>query len=98
MKRKEQLIINNFMREHDIDHSSVVRRNHPFHPKESWEHALAKFKKAWEIYKEGRPVWMEALTKDHKRRYDLLDPLGEGIIEITHKGKSHGDGDKEIKL
>ena len=52
----------------------------------------------FQLYDEGRPYWTEAHTKDHKRKFDILDPLGDGVIEIESGGASKPDADKVVRI
>ena len=54
---------------------------------------------AWEAYQEGNPVWVEAHTKNHRRKFDILDPLGHGIVEIeTDKKVNKKDADRTVRI
>lgn len=99
LTKTQQTRVNNFMREHDIDPASVlhqccVRR----HPTESWWHFKMKCKICFQVYEEERPFWTEAHTRNHRRKFDILDPLGEGVIEIESGDASKPDANKVVRI
>lgn len=98
--RKDQEKINSFMREHDIDSSSVLHKNcvRIHGPKESKKHFLMKCEICWDIYHEGRPYWTESFTRGHKRKFDVLDPLEMGVVEIETTKVKKLDANKTIRI
>jgi len=98
MTPKEQRQINDFMRNLDIEPECIRHKNCvKFHPTESWEHFHKKAREAFMIYQSGRPVWVECYTRKRDRKFDILDPLGDGIVEIQVKGEPHLDCDKVVE-
>ena len=99
--KRDQEKINQFMREHDIDPSSVLHKNcvRIHGPKESKKHFLMKCEICWNIYQEGRPFWSETHNMRHTRKFDILDPLEMGVIEIECDKKIKKlDADKTIRI
>jgi hypothetical protein len=99
MTPNQQRKINEFMRNLDIEPECIKHKNCiKIHSTESWEHFQMKAREAFMIYQMGRPVWTEAYRKDRSRKFDILDPLGDGIVEIQCKGEPHMDCDKEVSI
>ena len=92
--RKLWIQINNTLRERDIDPSqskfiNVVRH----HVSETELHFLAKAKFCFSLYKSDTPYLCEAITKDHLRKYDILNLVDNQIVEIeTSKKNIKKDG------
>ncbi len=81
--------------ESGFKHINCVR----IHPTESKEHFLKKCEIAWEIHSEGKPFLTEALTKNKKRRYDVLDLIDNIAYEVeTGKSNKKNDDSKEINI
>lgn len=96
MTRNEQLIINDFMRNHDIEFDVFRHRNCiRIHPKESKAHFMKKCEVCFQLYQENKPFWTEAYTRNRDRKFDIIAPTGAGRIEITFKGETHEDSDEE---
>lgn len=101
LTKSQQERVNNFMRRLDIDPSSVINNGCAIkiHPTESKWHFLMKAEICWSIYQEGRPFWSEAFTRNKLRKFDVLDPLGDGVVEIERNPKEEKlDADKVVRI
>lgn len=100
LTKSQQERVNNFMRRLDIDPGSKMHMNCVrIHPTESLRHFMKKCEEAWEIYQDGKPFWSEAFTRNYKRKFDILDPLGWGIIELETDPKvNKKDADRTVRI
>ncbi|MFW5902925.1 MAG: hypothetical protein ACOCTT_03485 [archaeon] len=62
------------------NHTNCIRP----HPTESFFHYMAKCIKCWELYQEKLPFWTEVFTKDRKCKFDILSPMENKTIEVSH--------------
>jgi DNA-binding Lrp family transcriptional regulator len=66
-------------------------------PKNSFEHELKKFKICYNLAKEGKMFITEAISRDGKRKFDIVTEDGE-IIEVeTGKSYKKSGKVKEVK-
>ena len=94
LTRNQQMRVNQILRDRDIDPSQqkfigMLR----FHPTETDAHADAKYALCRRLYKEGIPFISEALTRDRKKRFDVL----ELIDDIDHEVETGMSKNKTYK-
>lgn len=99
--RKMWARINYVLRQRDIDPGQYKFMNmFRFHPTETDEHAKAKYDICRGLYKEGKPFICEALTRDRKKRMDILELIDDidHEVETGMSKKKTYKGDKVVMV